>query len=100
MSQPPAPRRFVSIGETETQHLEKQTNEWYFKQGLGDSDSLVFVRARFTAGGSHPFHSHPEMEEIIYLLSGEMGQWAGKEKRTLKPGDSAYIPHRRVYGRS
>src|SRR5882757_4552605 len=91
-------RRFVSATETEPQHLEKQTNQWYFKDGLGDSESLVFVRARFAAGGSHPFHTHPEMDEIIYLLSGEMEQWVEQEKRILEPGDSAYIPRGVVHG--
>ena len=91
-------RRFVSASETEPQQLEKQVNQWYFKDGLGDSESLVLVRARFTAGGGHPFHTHPEMDEIIYLLTGEMVQWVEKEKRVLKPGDSAYIPRGVVHG--
>jgi quercetin dioxygenase-like cupin family protein len=95
---PASPRRFVSTRETEPQQLEKQINQWYFKDGLGDSGSLVFVRAKFTAGGAHPFHTHPEMDEIIYLLSGEMEQWVEKEKRILKPGDSAYIPRGVVHG--
>jgi quercetin dioxygenase-like cupin family protein len=93
-----SPRRFVSTHETETQHLEKQVNEWYLKNGLGDSESLVFVRAKFDAGGSHAFHSHPEMDEMIYLLRGEMEQWVEREKRLLKPGDSAYIPRGVVHG--
>lgn len=97
-SAPSAPRRFVSTTETETQHLEKQVNQWYFRDGLGDSDSLVFVRAKFTAGGSHAFHSHPEMDEIIYMLSGEMEQWVEKEKRILRAGDSAYIPRGVIHG--
>ena len=95
---PASPRRFVSTAETAEQLLEKQTNQWYFKDGLGDSESLVFVRAKFTAGGSHAFHSHPEMDEIIYLLSGEMVQWVEQEKRLLKAGDSAYIPRGVVHG--
>ena len=38
------------------------------------------------------------MDEIIYLLSGEMEQWVEKEKRILKPGDSAYIQRGIVHG--
>jgi len=99
MSEVPAPlRRFVSTAETEPQHVEKQVNQWYFKDGLGDSESLVFVRAKFSAGGSHPFHTHPEMDEIIYMLSGAMEQWVEKEKRVLTAGDSAYIPRGVVHG--
>ena len=38
------------------------------------------------------FHTHPELEEMIYVLAGEVEQWVEKEKRILKPGDAAHIP--------
>lgn len=92
------PRRFVSATETENQELPGQINHWYFKDGLGDSENLVFVRANIQTGSGHPFHSHPEMDEIIYVLSGELEQWLGKEKRILKPGDSLFIPRGVIHG--
>ncbi len=95
---PSSLRRFVATHETEPEHLDGKTHHWYFKQGLGDSSSLVFVRARLTPGGGHPFHQHPEMDEIIYLLEGEMEQWLEKEKRVLLPGDSLYIPRGSIHG--
>ena len=92
------PRRFVASSETEIQNLPGQTNHWYFKDGLGDAEHLVFVRARIVHGAGHPFHSHPEMDEIIYVLEGGMEQWIEKEKRILRPGDSLYIPRGVVHG--
>ena len=65
-------RRFVSSNETENQPLPGQVNHWYFKDGLSEVDSLVFVRAHIQYGAGHPFHTHPEMDEIIYILEGEM----------------------------
>ncbi len=94
----PAPRRFVAASEAEVEHLEGKTHHWYFKDGLGDSESLVFVRARVTPGAGHPFHTHPEMDEIIYVLEGSMTQWLEREKKELKPGDSIYIPRGVVHG--
>ncbi|MDB6150236.1 MAG: Thermophilic glucose-6-phosphate isomerase [Chthoniobacter sp.] len=94
----PAPRRFVSAAETEVEALEGKTHHWYLKDGLGDSESLVFVRARITKGAGHPFHSHPEMDEIIYVLEGEMEQWLEQEKRMLRPGDCIYIPRGVIHG--
>ncbi len=93
-----SPRRFVAAHEAEVECLEGKTHHWYFKEGLGDSDALVFVRARIAIGAGHPFHTHPEMDEIIYVLSGEMTQWLEKESRTLKPGDSIFIPRGVVHG--
>ena len=92
------PRRFVSAAETEIQQLPGQVNHWYFKDGLGDSENLVFVRACIQTGSGHPFHTHPEMDEIIYVLRGEMEQWIEKEKRILQPGDSLFIPRGVVHG--
>jgi quercetin dioxygenase-like cupin family protein len=91
-------RRFIPVSETEVETVDGKTHHWYLKQGLGESNSLVFVRARIVHGSGHPFHTHPEMDEIIYVLSGEMEQWIEREKRILKPRDTAYIPKGVVHG--
>jgi quercetin dioxygenase-like cupin family protein len=91
-------RRFVAASETEVERLEGKTHHWYFKDGLGDSESMVFVRARIVPGAGHAFHTHPEMDEIIYLLEGTMTQWLELDKRELRPGDSIYIPRGVVHG--
>ena len=91
-------RRFVPANETEVERLDGKTHDWYFKEGLGDSESLVLVRARIEHGAGHPFHSHPEMDEIIYVLEGSMEQWLEEEARTLGPGDTVYIPRGVIHG--
>jgi len=94
----PAPRRFVAADEAEVERLEGKTHHWYFKEGLGDAESLVFVRARIVPGAGHAFHTHPEMDEIIYVLEGAMTQWLEHEERELRPGDSIFIPRGIVHG--
>ena len=91
-------RRFVAASETDVERLEGKTHHWYFREGLGDSESLVFVRARIVPGAGHAFHTHPEMDEIIYVLEGAMTQWLEHEKRELRPGDSIFIPRGLVHG--
>lgn len=54
--------------------------------------NLMFVRAQLPPGEAHHFHHHPEMEEILYVLSGTAEQWVEKEKRIMRPGDSIYLP--------
>jgi quercetin dioxygenase-like cupin family protein len=93
-----SPRCFVSSSEAEVERLEGKTHHWYFKDGLGDSESLVFVRARIVPGAGHPFHTHPEMDEIIYVIEGSMTQWLERDRRELRPGDSVYIPRGIVHG--
>jgi quercetin dioxygenase-like cupin family protein len=43
-------------------------------------------------GLGHDFHKHPDQEELITVLEGEVEQWLESEQRTLHPGDSIYIP--------
>ena len=94
----PSPRRFVAASEAEVERLDGKTHHWYLKEGLGDSESLVLVRARIVPGAGHAFHTHPEMDEIIYVFEGAMTQWLEMEKRELHPGDSIYIPRGVVHG--
>ena len=91
-------RRFVAATETEVEEFPGQLNRWYFKDGLGDAENLALVRGCLAQGGGHPFHNHPEMDEIIYVLSGEMRQWLETESRILRAGDSLYIPRELFMG--
>jgi oxalate decarboxylase/phosphoglucose isomerase-like protein (cupin superfamily) len=47
--------------------------------------------------GCHAFHTHPNKEEVIYVITGEAEQWVEMEKRILGPGSSVYIPKSAVH---
>jgi quercetin dioxygenase-like cupin family protein len=53
---------------------------------------LAVLEAVFGPEGGHPFHRHPEQEELLYVVSGRVEQWVGRERRILGPGDSAFLP--------
>jgi quercetin dioxygenase-like cupin family protein len=91
-------RRFIPSNDCEIENVDGKSHFWYLKEGLGDSDAFTLVRARIVHGSGHPFHTHPEMDEIIYVLEGEMEQWIEKEKRIVKPGDAVFIPRGVVHG--
>jgi quercetin dioxygenase-like cupin family protein len=90
--------RFVSFNETEVEKLPGKTHFWHCKPGMVRDTNLMFVRAHLPPGEAHKFHFHPQMEEILYVLSGEAEQWVEKEKRIMKPGDSLYLPVGIVHG--
>jgi quercetin dioxygenase-like cupin family protein len=60
--------------------------------------NLLFVRAHLQPRQAHKFHYHPQMEEILYMLSGTAEQWVEKEKRIMRAGDSLYVPAGVVHG--
>jgi len=92
------PLRFVTNGEMEVDVLPWGPHEWLSRPGLTEAEGLLLVRVRMPPGMGHAFHTHPEMEEIIYVVSGRAEQWVEKEMRILEPGDTAHIPKGLVHG--
>ncbi len=96
---PQIPWHFLTYAQTELERVPPgRTHHWYTRPNTAQSDSLVFVRAQLAPGAAHAFHNHPEMDEIIYVLSGEAEQWYEREQRVLRSGDVIYIPRGVVHG--
>ena len=91
------PWRFVSFDETEVESFLNKSHHWYCKPGMANTD-LLFVRVRIPSGHAHKFHVHPQMEEILYVLSGTAEQWVEREKRVMVAGDSLHLPAGIVHG--
>jgi quercetin dioxygenase-like cupin family protein len=90
--------RIVPFAEAELEQLPGKTHYWHCKPGMVADTNLLFVRAQLPPGEAHPFHYHPHMEEILYILSGTAEQWIQREKRIMRPGDSIYLPVGMVHG--
>lgn len=87
-----APWRIVPFSEAEVEQLPGKTHFWHCKRGMVRDTNVNLVRAQLEPGHAHNFHHHPEMEEILYILSGTAEQWIEGEKRIMKAGDSIYLP--------
>jgi quercetin dioxygenase-like cupin family protein len=95
---PIALRRFVTDAERLVDLTQFTRNEWLSRPDIVPCRELLLVRATMQPGKSHPFHRHPNREEIIYVLSGTAEQWCGDQYRILKPGDMVLIPKDEVHG--
>lgn len=84
--------RFVTAAEMQVEELPWGPHEWLSRPGLTGAEDLLLVRVRMPPGKGHAFHTHPEMEEVIYVESGKAEQWVEEEARVLGAGDSAHIP--------
>ncbi len=94
----PAQRRFVTAAD-KVDFLSPWTlEEWLCRSDIVPNQELMMVRANMEPGRSHPFHTHPTREEIIYILSGRAEQWIGCEHRILGPGEMVLIPKGEVHG--
>lgn len=92
------PLRFVTPSEMQVEGSPWGPHEWLSRPGLTGTDDLLMVRVRMPPGKGHAFHTHPGMEELIYIESGRAEQWVEDESRLLGPGDTAHIPKGLVHG--
>ena len=90
--------RFISQNEVEVDELPWGPHEWMSRPGLTEAEELLLVRVSMPPGKAHQFHRHPEMEEIIYVVSGKAEQWVEDKHQILGPGEMAHIPKDVVHG--
>jgi len=53
---------------------------------------LTILEARLLPGKGHDFHKHPDQEEALFVVEGDVEQWVGEKKQMLKPGDAVFVP--------
>jgi len=91
--------RIRSDSEANAHRVEEDWGSltWLASQKIGNAQSLTLGRVVIRKGKSNPRHSHPNCEEVLYLLRGRLEHTVGEEKVILEPGDTitldAGIPH-------
>lgn len=83
--------KFISSREVERQDLEWGSLAWFSSPAASNAKAPVVIEVTLSPGCGHNFHKHPNQEELIYVVDGEIEQWVHQQKRMLRPGDSAFI---------
>lgn len=63
-----------------------------------DPKQLAVLDAIIMPGQRHDFHKHPDQEEVLFVVSGNIEQWIDRAKRILGPGDAVFIAPGTVHG--
>ncbi len=90
--------RFVTSSDAQVEQLPWGPHEWLSNAGLTGARQIQVVRVTMPPGKAHAFHRHPAMEEVLYYLEGRGEQWVGRERRTLRAGEVAFVPRDEVHG--
>ncbi len=77
--------------------LESGALTWFASRQLGNSDTMTVGCATLPPGGMSPRHFHPNCEEILHVLRGEIVHTMGGEEATMGPGDTITIPANLVH---
>ena len=89
--------RFFARDEVEREAMEGFELGWHSRPATTAARELVVIEVKLEPGGGHDFHRHPNQEEVIYVIDGEIEQWVDRRSRTLRAGDSAFIPAAMVH---
>jgi quercetin dioxygenase-like cupin family protein len=90
-------KKFLLASEIEKVHLDWGVQQWFSDPITTGAEELVVVAVEIIPGFGHDFHRHPNQEESIFVLEGEIEQWLETENKILKEGDSAFIPKGMVH---
>jgi len=88
---------FIASDSVAREKLDWGARAWLTRIGNARAGSLVVIEVDLLPGCGHAFHLHPNQEEIVYSLDGEIEQWIGMEKEILRPGDSTFVEKNTVH---
>jgi quercetin dioxygenase-like cupin family protein len=81
-----------SLGEMDTQRFPWGSITWLVSGGIGNSGTMTFGRVTIRKGSSNPRHMHPNCDEVLHLLRGELRHSADGRTFHLNPGDTITLP--------
>ena len=65
---------------------------WAVREGHPAGAEQTIGLATFDAGKSNVEHTHPNCEEVVYVMDGEVEHTLGDQKTILRSGDLIVVP--------
>jgi len=66
-------------------------SRWLSHPASTGAGQIAALDANLAPGQGHDFHKHPDQEEVLCVVEGEIEQWIEREKRMLRAGDAIFI---------
>lgn len=83
--------KFITSQGAERDNPEWGEMKWYSRPATTEATQLVVMEVELQPGFGHNFHKHPDQEEVIYILEGQVEQWLEDKKQVLGVGDAIFI---------
>jgi len=68
------------------------TMQWLMEDIIQDGAGLSLARMVVSAGTTSETHCHPDCNEVIHVLSGNIRQMCDQRITTAQKGDTIFIP--------
>jgi quercetin dioxygenase-like cupin family protein len=90
--------RFITQQDIVRDQFDWGEAGWVSRPELTGSRAMCVMDVTLAPGAGHPFHRHPDQEEIIWVREGRIEQWLEDSKHELGPGEAVYIEKDVVHG--
>lgn len=68
------------------------TIQWLDSAAITGGETLTFGVVEFAPGEGNPIHHHPNCDEILFVLEGDIRHLLGHDELPMGPGDLIHIP--------
>ena len=87
-----ADEHFVDSTDVSTQQFDWGALKWMATPDHNGSERFSAGVVKLEPGKGHELHTHPESDEILYVVSGEGEQTVAGETREVSAGEMIFIP--------
>ncbi|MCU4972762.1 cupin domain-containing protein [Halobacteria archaeon AArc-m2/3/4] len=83
---------FVSGEDVSTQVLDWGTIKWMASPDVNGSERFSAGIVQLEPGTGHELHTHPDSDEVLYVVSGEGEQTVDGDTRDVSAGEMIFVP--------
>lgn len=87
-----AKRSVIRPGDVPTETFGWGSLTWVSNAKVTGTENLTVGLVTMNPGQSNPKHSHPNCDEVLYMIQGEVDHSLGGDMHHLKAGDFIVIP--------
>ena len=85
-------QRFVEPDDVESQLFDWGVLKWLSTPDVTGGERFSAGVVRLDPGKGHERHSHPDSDEILFVISGEGQQEVADETREIGAGELVFVP--------
>lgn len=85
-------KNFIDSEDVPTQLFDWGALKWMATPEVNGSERLSAGVVNLEPGKGHDRHTHPDSDEILYVISGKGEQTLADETKSIGPGEMIYVP--------
>jgi quercetin dioxygenase-like cupin family protein len=82
----------VELDEAAAENFAWGAIQWLVNDSRNPGAAITAGHVMIYPGQHNPLHYHPNADEVLHLIEGELEHRIGEERFRLSPGSTIYVP--------